>query len=95
MQKTRVWKKSSGGIGLATSCLVALFLLIGMSSVVGCSLLPKRPVAVGLDPCPAMDKDAIENWVEVYPLLRGPLRLWMGQIIMYCEKVEAQLEGEW
>ncbi len=62
-----------------------------MSSFVGSSGCVTKYIVVNVDPCPAMSKNAIGSWSDVYPLATPDLRVWMGQIILYCELQEARL----
>jgi hypothetical protein len=38
--------------------------------------------------CPVMSNEAIASWGDVYHMASFELRVWMGQIILYCEKVD-------
>ena len=38
-----------------------------------------------------MSEEAIENWEQLYPAANTELRVWMGQILLYSEKVNRQL----
>ncbi len=39
-----------------------------------------------------MTDEAIASWGDVYHMSTVDLKVWMGQIILYCERVEARLD---
>lgn len=39
-----------------------------------------------------MNKWAIDSWVDLHGQASLDLRIWIGQIILYCERVEARLD---
>lgn len=38
-----------------------------------------------------MSEEAIESWGKIYPAIHIDLKVWMGETIGYCEKVEEML----
>ncbi len=91
MRPERPWSVPLRWTRRATSWTVALFLLAAVSSSVGCALFSKPSHVVGTERCPAMSEQAIAGWGDVYHMSPFGLKVWMGQIILYCEKVNAKL----
>ena len=64
-----------------------------MSSLSGCAT---GWIGTGTDPCPVMGRQAIVEYSEMV-MGRGEaetehFRVWMGQMILYCEAQDARLE---
>ena len=70
----------------------ALCLFIGISSSLGCALFKPASHVIGVERCPMMSDEAIASWGDVYHMSTIDLRVWMGQTILYCERVEAILD---
>jgi len=39
-----------------------------------------------------MTEEAIASWGDVYHMASMDFKVWMGQIILYCDKMEARLK---
>jgi hypothetical protein len=72
---------------MAVLCLSAL-----MSSSVGCALFKPASHVIGVERCPAMSDEAIASWGDIYHMANVDFKVWIGQVLLYCEKVEAKLD---
>lgn len=74
-----------------TSWVLALFLSLCLSSLSGCGLFGKDYTVVGAKPCPVMTYEAMGEYDKYGPDM-PTFRVWVGQMILYCEEQEARGE---
>jgi hypothetical protein len=75
---------------LAKSGLVLCLLLFAIK-LSGCALFQRDYTGVGIEHCPAMSYEAIAEYEQYAPEM-DLFRVWMGQMIVYCEKQATRLE---
>lgn len=68
-----------------------LFLCLCLSSLTGCALFGKDYIAVGAQPCPMMTYEMMDEY-GMYAKDMPNFKVWMGQMILYCEEQESRLE---
>ena len=74
-----------------TSLGLVLFLLAYLSSSSGCALFGKDYTVVGTEPCPMMTYEAMSEYEAAAEYMPN-FMVWVGQMILYCEKQESRLE---
>jgi hypothetical protein len=72
--------------------MAVLFLSASMSSSVGCALFKPDCHVIRIDRPPVMNEEAIASWGDIYHMANFDFRVWMGQTILYHEKVAAELD---
>jgi hypothetical protein len=88
----RLWNKSSRWTRSVIKPMAVLFLLAGTSSLGGCAVFGNASPVAGVEICPMMTEKAVDSWRTVYPLTHVDLQVWMGQLILYCERAERLLD---
>ncbi len=91
MRPERHWSVPLRWTRGATRWTGVLFLLAAVSSLNGCALFSTPSHVVGTERCPVMSELAIASWGDLYHMSNLDLKVWMGQILLYCEKANAKL----
>ena len=92
MKPARHWRRSSRWMRRGIGLMASLFLCLSASNLTGCALFLPPVHVIGVERCPTMSEEAIQSWADVFHLTSVEFRVWMGETILYCEKVEAMLK---
>ncbi len=76
----------------ATKWMVSLFLSVAVLSLNGCAVFCPDCRVVGAERCPVMNDAAIQNYAQLFPQFVVDFRVWMGQTIIYCEKMADKVD---
>ncbi len=91
MRQRNDWSRRRCGRRRAGTWLVALSLLVCLSSCAGFGRWHRELVIVGPEPCPPMTEQAALSWAQLYPKAHMDFKVWMAQIINLCDGVDAEL----